>query len=260
MSGVCSEGYPINGACARSRSPPFCEQSAVRVLIVEDEEKTSTYIHRGLTELGYSVDVASTGPDGLHLALELDYDAIVLDLMLPGLDGYGVLERLRRQKTTPVIMLSARGDVTDRVTGLRKGADDYLPKPFSFTELVARLQALTRRRSEGMEATTFQIEDLTIDLLARRAVRAGHRLELTAKEFSLLSLLARHQGEVLSKLMIAEQVWDMNFDSDVNVVEAVIKRLRGKIDAPYDRKLLRTVRGMGYVLEAPGGLGGKVAV
>lgn len=229
----------------------------MRVLVIEDEEKTSTYIHRGLTEIGYTVDVASTGIDGLHLALEFDYDTIVLDLMLPGLNGYSVVEQLRRRKSTPVIMLSARGDVTDRVTGLQKGADDYLPKPFSFTELVARLQALTRRQGAGLEATTLQVEDLTIDLLARRVARANDRLELTAKEFSLLSLLARHQGEVLSKLMIAEQVWDMNFDSDVNVVEAAIKRLRVKIDAPYTNKLLHTVRGMGYVLEARSNTGGK---
>lgn len=229
----------------------------MRVLVIEDEEKTSTYIHRGLTEIGYTVDVASTGIDGLHLALEFDYDTIVLDLMLPGLNGYSVVEQLRRRKSTPVIMLSARGDVTDRVTGLQKGADDYLPKPFSFTELVARLQALTRRQGAGLEATTLQVEDLAIDLLARRVARANDRLELTAKEFSLLSLLARHQGEVLSKLMIAEQVWDMNFDSDVNVVEAAIKRLRVKIDAPYTNKLLHTVRGMGYVLEARSNTGGK---
>lgn len=229
----------------------------MRVLVIEDEEKTSTYIHRGLTEIGYTVDVASTGIDGLHLALEFDYDTIVLDLMLPGLNGYSVVEQLRRRKSTPVIMLSARGDVTDRVTGLQKGADDYLPKPFSFTELVARLQALTRRQGAGLEATTLQVEDLTIDLLARRVARANDRLELTAKEFSLLSLLARHQGEVLSKLMIAEQVWDMNFDSDVNVVEAAIKRLRVKIDVPYTNKLLHTVRGMGYVLEARSNTGGK---
>ncbi|MCD0504800.1 heavy metal response regulator transcription factor [Bordetella petrii] len=221
----------------------------MRVLVVEDEAKTSSYILRGLTEMGYTVDIANTGVDGLHLALEFDYDAIVLDLMLPGLDGYGVLAQLRRQKATPVLMLSARGAVDDRVTGLRKGADDYLPKPFSFTELVARLQALTRRRGDGLEVTTLQVADLAIDLLARKVTRGGQRLDLTAKEFSLLGLLARHQGEVLSKLMIAEQIWDMNFDSDINVVEVAVKRLRAKVDAPYSRKLLHTVRGMGYVLE-----------
>ncbi|SAH99388.1 two-component response regulator [Bordetella ansorpii] len=222
----------------------------MRVLIIEDEEKTSSYILRGLVEQGYTVDTAASGTDGLHYALEFDYDAIVLDLMLPGMNGHAVLDNLRRRKSTPVIMLSARGTVQDRVDGLRKGADDYLAKPFSFIELVARLQALTRRRTDTLEATVLNIDDLSIDLLARRAVRAGQRLELTAKEFSLLTLLARHQGEVLSKLMIAEQIWDMNFDSDVNVVEVAVKRLRAKVDAPYENKLLHTVRGMGYVLEA----------
>ncbi|WP_144639259.1 heavy metal response regulator transcription factor [Bordetella genomosp. 13] len=222
----------------------------MRVLIIEDEEKTSSYILRGLVEQGYTVDTAANGIDGLHYALEFDYDAIVLDLMLPGMNGHAVLDNLRRRKATPVIMLSARGTVNDRVDGLRKGADDYLAKPFSFIELVARLQALTRRRSDTLEATVLNIDDLSIDLLARRAVRAGQRLELTAKEFSLLTLLARRQGEVLSKLMIAEQVWDMNFDSDINVVEVAVKRLRAKVDAPYGNKLLHTVRGMGYVLEA----------
>ncbi|MEI2415306.1 heavy metal response regulator transcription factor [Orrella sp. JC864] len=223
----------------------------MRLLIVEDEEKTSSYLRRGLTEMGYTVDLANTGVDGLHCALEFDYDAVVLDLMLPGMDGYAVLEGLRRHKKTPVIMLSARGEVDDRVKGLRKGADDYLPKPFSFTELVARLQALARRSGpDGQDATQLQVDDLAIDLVARKVTRAGQRLDLTAKEFALLSLLARHRGEVLPKLMIAEQVWDMNFDSDVNVVEAAVKRLRTKVDAPYARKLLHTVRGMGYVLEA----------
>ena len=222
----------------------------MRVLIVEDELKTSSYILRGLTEQGYTVDTAANGKDGLHYALEFDYDAIVLDLMLPGMDGYAVLENLRRQKSTPVIMLSARGALDDRVEGLRRGADDYLPKPFSFVELVARLQALTRRRSDSLEATVLSVDDLAIDLLARKVMRGRQRLELTAKEFALLTLLARRQGEVLSKMMIAEQVWDMNFDSDVNVVEVAIKRLRAKVDAPYQNKLLHTVRGMGYVLES----------
>ncbi len=222
----------------------------VRLLIIEDEEKTSSYIHRGLTEQGYTVDTASNGKDGLHYAMEFDYDAIVLDLMLPGIDGYTVLEHLRRQKSTPVIMLSARGAVHDRVEGLRKGADDYLAKPFSFIELVARLQAVARRRSDVLETSLLQVDDLAIDLLARKVTRSHQRLELTAKEFALLALLARRQGEVLSKMMIAEQVWDMNFDSDVNVVEVAIKRLRAKVDAPYQNKLLHTVRGMGYVLEA----------
>lgn len=222
----------------------------MRLLLVEDEEKTSSYINRALSELGFTVDVASNGLDGLHQAIHHDYDAVILDVMLPGVDGYSVLEGLRAHKQTPVLMLSARGSVDERVKGLRGGADDYLPKPFSLIELVARIQALLRRRvSDGADVTQLQIDDLHIDLLARRVTRAGERLELTAKEFSLLSLLARHQGEILSKMMIAEQVWDMNFDSDANVVEVAIKRLRAKVDAPYPVKLLHTVRGMGYVLE-----------
>jgi two-component system copper resistance phosphate regulon response regulator CusR len=222
----------------------------MRLLLIEDEEKTSSYINRALSELGFTVDVAANGLDGLYLALEYDYDTIVLDVMLPGMDGYSVLQGLRANKQTPVLMLSARGSVDERVKGLRHGADDYLPKPFSLIELVARIQALLRRRpSDGVDVTQLYINDLHLDLLARRVTRAGERLELTAKEFALLSLLARHQGEILSKMMIAEQVWDMNFDSDANVVEVAIKRLRAKIDAPYPVKLLHTVRGMGYVLE-----------
>ena len=223
----------------------------MRILLVEDEEKTSSYINRALSELGYRVDVADNGVDGLYLAQEHDYDAIILDVMLPGKDGYSVLDGLRANKQTPVLMLSARGSVDERVKGLRSGADDYLPQPFSLIELVARLQALLRRRqSDGADVTQLQIDDLHLDLLARRVTRAGQRLELTAKEFALLSLLARRQGEILSKMMIAEQVWDMNFDSDANVVEVAIKRLRAKVDTPYAVKLLHTVRGMGYVLEA----------
>lgn len=223
----------------------------MRLLIVEDEEKTSSYVHRGLSELGYIVDVATNGIDGLHYALEMDYDVVILDVMLPGKDGYGVLQGLRLYKKTPVIMLSARGTVDDRVRGLREGADDYLAKPFSFAELVARVQALIRRRADDtVDPTHLRIDDLEVDLQARKVTRAGVRLDLTAKEFCLLSLLARHQGEILPKLMLAEQVWDMNFDSDANVVEVAIKRVRAKVDAPYPRKLLHTVRGMGYVLES----------
>ena len=222
----------------------------MRLLLVEDEKKTSSYIKRALSEQGFNVDVTANGSEGLYLATEYDYDAIILDIMLPGMDGFGVLEGLRATKQTPVLMLSARGSVEERVKGLRCGADDYLAKPFSLIELVARLQALLRRRGQdGADITQLQIHDLHIDLLGRRVARAGERIELTAKELSLLSLLARHQGEILSKMMIAEQVWDMNFDSDANVVEVAIKRLRAKVDAPYPVKLLHTVRGMGYVLE-----------
>ncbi|AUF94991.1 DNA-binding response regulator [Pseudomonas sp. 02C 26] len=220
----------------------------MRVLIVEDEEKTADYLHRGLSEQGFTVDVARDGTDGLHLALHSDYDVIVLDVMLPSLDGYGVLRGLRARKQTPVIMLTARERVEDRIHGLREGADDYLGKPFSFLELVARLQALTRR-SSNHEPLQVQVADLSIDLISRKASRAGQRLELTAKEFSLLSVLARRQGEILSKTAIAELVWDINFDSDANVVEVAIKRLRAKLDGPFANKLLHTIRGMGYVLE-----------
>ena len=222
----------------------------MHLLLIEDEEKTSAYLSRALNESGFIVSVSSEGPEGLHFALEFDYDAIILDVMLPGMDGYQVLEGLRACKQTPVLMLSARGSVDERVKGLRLGADDYLPKPFSLIELVARIQALVRRRTtDGADITQLCIHDLNLDLLARRVFRRNIRLELTAREFSLLSLLARHQGQILSKMMIAEQIWDMNFDSDANVVEAAIKRLRAKIDAPFERKLLHTVRGMGYVLE-----------
>ncbi|WP_224366255.1 heavy metal response regulator transcription factor [Hyalangium versicolor] len=220
----------------------------MKILIVEDEAKTAEYLHRGLNEQGYTVDVARTGPDGHALALQHDYDAIVLDVMLPELDGFSVLRAIRTRKQTPVIMLTARDRVDDRVHGLRAGADDYLVKPFSFLELVARLQAVTRR-GRAQESTQLRIGDLEIDLLGRKAYRAGGRLELTAKEFALLALLARREGQILSKTVIAEQVWDMNFDSNTNVVEVAIKRLRAKVDGPHERKLLHTIRGMGYVLE-----------
>jgi two-component system copper resistance phosphate regulon response regulator CusR len=223
----------------------------MRVLIIEDEEKTADYLHRGLTEQGYTTDVARDGIEGLHMALEGEYGVIILDVMLPGLDGYGVLRALRARKQTPVIMLTARENVDDRIRGLREGADDYLGKPFSFLELVARLQALTRR-SGGHEPVQISIADLWIDLISRKASRAGSRLDLTAKEFSLLSVLARRQGEILSKTAIAEMVWDINFDSDANVVEVAIKRLRAKLDGPFEQKLLHTIRGMGYVLESRG--------
>ncbi|TDV60789.1 heavy metal response regulator transcription factor [Pseudomonas sp. LP_7_YM] len=221
----------------------------MRVLIIEDEEKTADYLHRGLTEQGYTTDVARDGIEGLHMALENEYAVIILDVMLPGIDGYGVLRALRARKQTPVIMLTARENVDDRIRGLREGADDYLGKPFSFLELVARLQALTRR-SGGHEPVQISIADLWIDLISRRATRSGSRLDLTAKEFSLLSVLARRQGEILSKTSIAEMVWDINFDSDANVVEVAIKRLRAKLDGPFEQKLLHTIRGMGYVLES----------
>jgi two-component system copper resistance phosphate regulon response regulator CusR len=220
----------------------------MKILLVEDEVKTVAYLQRGLTEQGYTVDVASNGVDGQHLALTGDYDAIVLDIMLPGRDGIEVLQALRLHKSTPVIMLTARGEVDHRIHGLQSGADDYLVKPFSFLELLARLQALSRR-GRPQESTHIRIADLHIDLMARRAMRGTRRLDLTAKEFALLAALARHRGQVLSKTVIVEMVWDVNFDSNTNVVEVAIKRLRAKLDEPPDIKLLHTIRGMGYLLE-----------
>ncbi|MDV0437207.1 heavy metal response regulator transcription factor [Xanthomonas sacchari] len=220
----------------------------MKVLIVEDERKTADYLQQGLSEQGCTVDVAYDGIDGQHLALHYDFDVIVLDVMLPGLDGFAILRSLRSVKTTPVIMLTARDSVEDRVKGLREGADDYLIKPFSFIELLARLQVLARR-GRAQESTLLRVGDLQIDMISRKAVRGRQRLDLTAKEFALLAALARHQGEILSKTAIAEMVWDMNFDSNTNVVEVAIKRLRAKIDVPFDAPLLHTVRGMGYVLE-----------
>lgn len=223
----------------------------MKILIVEDELKTAEYLHKGLTEQGCAVDMAHDGLDGQHLAMQHDYDVIVLDAMLPGLDGFSVLRSLRTVKQTPVIMLTARDSVEDRIKGLHDGADDYLIKPFSFLELLARLQALNRR-GRTQEPMQLRIADLRVDLLARRAFRGNARIDLTAKEFALLAVLARRQGEILSKTAIAELVWDMNFDSNTNVVEVAIKRLRDKIDVPFSAtspKLLHTIRGMGYVME-----------
>jgi two-component system, OmpR family, copper resistance phosphate regulon response regulator CusR len=220
----------------------------MRLLIVEDETKTAEYLRKGLGEQGCAVDLADNGVDGQHLALVHDYDVIVLDAMLPGLDGFEVLRSLRQVKQTPVIMLTARDRIEDRVRGLRDGADDYLIKPFSFLELVARLQAL-QRRGRSQEPAQLRIADLQIDLIARKAWRGATRIDLTAKEFALLAVLARRQGQILSKTAIAELVWDMNFDSNTNVVEVGIKRLRAKIDAAFAPKLLHTIRGMGYVME-----------
>jgi two-component system copper resistance phosphate regulon response regulator CusR len=224
----------------------------MKLLIVEDESKTAAYLQKGLSEHNCVVDVARNGIDGRHLAVENDYDAIVLDVMLPGVDGFGVLEALRARRQTPVIMLTARDRVEDRVRGLQSGADDYLIKPFSFLELLARLQALVRR-GKPQESSHLQIGDLYIDLIARKAYRGGTRIDLTSKEFLLLMTLGRRKGQILSKTEIAELVWDMNFDSNTNVIEVAIKRLRTKIDGPFASKLLHTVRGMGYVLEARDG-------
>ncbi len=223
----------------------------MRILVIEDDPKLAGYLKKGLGQSGYVVDVARNGIDGRHLAVEGEYDLVVLDVMLPGLDGFGVLSALRKTKHMPVLMLTARDKVEDRVRGLRDGADDYLVKPFSFSELLARVQALLRRGGGKAQptATLLQLGDLELDLARRKAHRAGQRLDLTAKEFSLLALLLSRHGEVLSRTVLAEQVWDVNFDSDTNVIEVAVRRLRSKLDDPFPEKLLHTVRGMGYVLE-----------
>lgn len=223
----------------------------MRVLVVEDNAKLADHLRRGLSESGYVVDVAADGIDGRHLAVEGDYDLVLLDVMLPGVDGFAVLEALRQRKDTPVIMLTAADRVENRVRGLRAGADDYLVKPFAFTELLARIQAVLRRGASGVhhESDRMWLGDLELDTTRRRAFRAGTRLELTAQEYTLLSVLLRHRGEVMSRTVLTELVWDMNFDGDSNVVEVAIRRLRAKLDEPYPSKLLHTVRGMGYVLE-----------
>ncbi|MGC2462572.1 MAG: heavy metal response regulator transcription factor [Steroidobacteraceae bacterium] len=222
----------------------------MRILIIEDERKASEFLRKGLTESGFIADVAENGEDGLFNAMSLDYDLVVLDAMLARKDGWSVLAEMRQKhKSTPVLFLTARGAVSDRVRGLELGADDYLVKPYAFTELLARVRALLRRRAER-QPDILQIADLRVDLLGHKAHRGEIRLDLAPKEFALLSLLARRQGEVLSRLVIAEQVWDMNFDSDSNVVDVAVRRLRRKVDDPFTLELIHTVRGMGYVLEA----------
>mgnify|MGYP003460627733 FL=1 len=223
----------------------------MKVLIVEDEPKTGDYLKQGLSEAGFVADLVRDGVDGRHLALTDDYDLVVLDVMLPGLDGWQVLREIRQAgRHMPVLFLTARDQVEDRVKGLELGADDYLVKPFAFSELLARVRTLLRR-GKSKEPELLQVADLDLDLLRRRVTRAGKRIDLTAKEFALLELLLRRQGEVLPRSLIASQVWDMNFDSDTNVIEVAMRRLRAKIDDDFEPKLIRTVRGMGYVLENP---------
>ncbi len=221
----------------------------MKVLVIEDEKKTVAYLKKGLTENGFVVDVATNGEDGLHLAKTSEYDLVVLDVMLPGRDGWSVISELRRAgKQTPVLFLTARDAVQDRVRGLESGGDDYLVKPFAFSELLARARSMLRR-GPARRPETLRIADLEMDLIRRRVTRGGAVLELTAKEFALLSLLARHAGEVLSRTLIAEEVWDMNFDSDTSVVDVHVSRLRAKVDQPFRTKLLHTIRGVGYVLK-----------
>jgi two-component system copper resistance phosphate regulon response regulator CusR len=221
----------------------------MKILIVEDEPKTVAYLKRGLEEDGFVTDVADDGEDGAHLAQTGSYDLIILDVLLPSRDGWSIIGELRRREiATPVLFLTARDAVHDRVKGLELGADDYLVKPFAFSELLARVRSILRR-GPARQSSVLEVADLELDLIRHRATRAGRSLDLTPKEFQLLSLLLCHAGEVLSRTLIAEQVWDINFDSDSNVVEVHMRRLRSKVDDPFSRKLIQTVRGVGYVLE-----------
>lgn len=224
----------------------------MRILIVEDEPKTGAYLRKGLTEAGYVVDWVEDGITGQHQAETEEYDLLVLDVMLPGQDGWTLLQNLRRSKSTPVLFLTARDDVGDRVKGLELGADDYLAKPFDFVELTARIKSILRR-GQPRDSNTLRVADLELDLTRRKATRQRDTILLTAKEFALLWLLMRREGEILPRATIASQVWDMNFNSDTNVVDSAIRRLRSKIDDAYEPKLIHTVRGMGYVLEARDG-------
>jgi len=222
----------------------------VKILVVDDEEKTARFLQKGLGEAGFVVDVARDGDEAIHLAGEIAFDLLVLDVMLPKADGWQVVAALRRNAIeTPILLLTAKDAVSDRVKGFELGADDYLVKPFAFSELLARVRSLLKR-APVRQQEVLRVADLEVDLARHRATRGGQRIDLTAKEFVLLALLARRAGEVLSRTMIAEAVWDMNFDSDTNVVDVNVRRLRGKVDDPFARKLIKTVRGVGYVLDA----------
>lgn len=223
----------------------------MRLLVVEDDKKIASFVSRGLKEAGYVVDVAERGDDAFQLALQSHYDVAIVDLMLPGLDGLSLIERWRAQKVKmPVIILSAKRSVDDRVKGLQVGGDDYLTKPFAFSELLARIQALFRRSTAMNEPTTLTYGDLTLDLLSREVTRGGLKIELQAREFALLEYLLRNAGRVVSKTMILEHVWDYNFDPKTNVIDVLVSRLRSKIDRDFDPKLIHTMRGFGYVLKA----------
>lgn len=219
----------------------------MRLLVVEDEKKIGDYLHKGLEEAGFVVQLSRNGLDGYHMAITESFELIILDVMLPDIDGWQILQKLREAKdTTPVLFLTAKDDLADKVKGLEMGADDYLVKPFAFAELLARVRSLLRRGIRQVIPDILQVEDLVLDIPKRRASRGSTRIILTNKEFSLLELLVRRKGEVLPRSMIASQVWDMNFDSDTNVIDVAIRRLRAKIDEPFPTKLIHTVRGMGY--------------
>ena len=221
----------------------------MKILLVDDEIRATSYLQQGLSENGYSVEIAHTGVDGLHLATSGDHDLIILDVMLPGIDGFAVLSALRTSRQVPVLMLTARGQTDDKVKGFELGADDYLVKPFQFPELLARVRSLLKRGQQAVTPDILRVGDLELDPVKHRATRAGQRIDLSAKEFALLALLVRKSGQVLSRTQIASMVWDINFDSDTNVVEVAVRRLRVKIDEPFEQKMLHTVRGVGYVLE-----------
>ena len=222
----------------------------MRVLVVEDDKKIASFVARGLKEAGHAVDTAERGDDALHLGLNNLYDVAIVDLMLPAVDGLSLIECWRAKKVkTPVIILSAKRSVDDRVKGLQVGGDDYLTKPFAFSELLARVQALVRRSSQTVEPSTLTYADLTLDLLSREVTRGGRKIELQAREFALLEYLLRNAGRVVSKTMILEHVWDYHFDPKTNVIDVLVSLLRGKIDRDFDRKLIHTMRGFGYVLK-----------
>ncbi|MQA29970.1 MAG: response regulator [Luteitalea sp.] len=221
----------------------------MRALIIEDDQTIAEFVARGLREAGFAVDLAGDGEQGLSLATDGTYDIAIVDLMLPKRDGLSVIDELRRRgRTTPVLILSARRSVDDRVRGLQTGGDDYLTKPFAFAELLARIQALVRRATRAPEPTALTVTDLTLDLLSRQVTRAGTAIDLRPREFALLEYLMRNAGKVVSKTMILSHVWEYNFDPQTNIVDVLVSRLRDKIDRPFERKLLQTVRGVGYVL------------
>jgi two-component system OmpR family response regulator len=224
----------------------------VRILVVEDDDKIASFLTKGLRQSGFSVDTAGDGEEALSLLRSVDYDSIVLDIMLPKMDGLSVLRTIRReQKLVPVLLLSAKASVDNRVTGLQAGADDYLTKPFAFSELLARLQALIRRASHGAEPTTLSVGDLSMNLLTREVVRAGQKIELQSREFALLELLMRHPGRPITKTMILEHIWDYSFDPQTNVVDVLAHRLRSKLDKGFATKIVHTIRGVGYVVKPP---------
>lgn len=223
------------------------------LLVIEDDQKTGEYLKKGFQEAGYSVDVARNGIDGLHLALEGEYELIILDVMMPVMDGWTLISALRAKSDVPVIFLTAKDRLDDKIKGLQLGADDYLVKPFSFAELLLRVRTILRRgvARDSRDLDTFQIGDLHFDAVKHKVTRQGVDIVLTKKEFMLLHLLIKRQGEALSRSVIASQVWDMNFDSDTNVVDVAVKRLRAKIDAPFEKKLIHTVRSVGYMFSDP---------